>query len=186
MLKLPRRVPFGPINNIQQTFEHPQVRVALNAARGSKADEHATAIRLSRGRLRWKWRQVVRSGHWSMLADAGALAVQHPRSGKIKLVAPAVTYDGQKMAVRRAPPWLSEHTTEVSKCVRRERNSGLNVLAGAGGARLHRKRDSRPAGEINYLIFSQIRMTSELPNKGHRHESGIVTDRKCKQGNGPF
>ncbi|TEB39701.1 CAIB/BAIF family enzyme [Coprinellus micaceus] len=67
-------VPFGPINNIQQTFEHPQ----------------AVARRVT-------------------------VEVEHPRSGKIKLVAPAVAYDGQKMAVRLPPPWLSQHTTEVRK-----------------------------------------------------------------------
>jgi len=39
--------------------------------------------------------------------------LQHPRSGKIKLVSPPVTYNGQKMSVRLPPPWLSEHTTEV-------------------------------------------------------------------------
>ncbi|PPQ81281.1 hypothetical protein CVT25_015065 [Psilocybe cyanescens] len=54
-------VPFGPINNIEQTFKHPQ----------------------------------------------------HGRAGKIKLVAPAVAYNGQKMAIRFPPPWLSEHTEEV-------------------------------------------------------------------------
>ncbi|KAF5382526.1 hypothetical protein D9615_002808 [Tricholomella constricta] len=64
-------VPFGPINNIKQTFDHPQ----------------AVA------------REVI-------------VEVEHPRSGKIKLVAPAVSYNGKKMAVRRPPPWLSEHTTE--------------------------------------------------------------------------
>lgn len=65
-------IPFGPINNIQQTFEHPQ----------------AVA------------RQVT-------------VEVEHPRAGKIKLVAPAVSYNGQKMPVNRPPPWLSEHTEEV-------------------------------------------------------------------------
>ncbi|KAF8073636.1 CAIB/BAIF family enzyme [Lyophyllum atratum] len=65
-------VPFGPINNIQQTFDHPQAIA----------------------------RQVT-------------VEVEHPRSGKIKLVAPAVMYNGKKMDVRRPPPWLSEHTTEV-------------------------------------------------------------------------
>jgi len=65
-------VPFGPINNIQQTFEHPQ----------------AVA------------RQVT-------------VEVEHGRCGKVKLVAPAVAYNGQKMPVRLPPPWLSEHTTEV-------------------------------------------------------------------------
>jgi len=65
-------VPFGPINNIEQTFKHPQA-----VARG-----------------------VV-------------VEVQHPRAGKIKLVGPAVTYNGKKMPVNRPPPWLSEHTDEV-------------------------------------------------------------------------
>ncbi|KAJ7075850.1 CAIB/BAIF family enzyme [Mycena belliarum] len=65
-------VPFGPINNIQQTFEHPQA-----VARGVTVE------------------------------------VEHPRSGKIKLVAPAVSYNGEKMKIRRPPPWLSEHTEEV-------------------------------------------------------------------------
>jgi len=65
-------VPYGPINNIQQTFEHPQ----------------AVA------------RQV-------------AVEVEHPRSGKIKLVAPPVSYNGKKMDVRMPPPWLSQHTDEV-------------------------------------------------------------------------
>ncbi|KAF7365427.1 CAIB/BAIF family enzyme [Mycena venus] len=65
-------VPFGPINNIQQTFAHPQA-----VARGVTVE------------------------------------VEHPRAGKIKLVAPAVSYNGEKMKVRRPPPWLSEHTNEV-------------------------------------------------------------------------
>lgn len=39
---------------------------------------------------------------------------QHPRSGKIKLVAPAVMYNGRRMPVRLPPPWLSQHTEEVN------------------------------------------------------------------------
>ncbi|PIL22451.1 hypothetical protein GSI_15139 [Ganoderma sinense ZZ0214-1] len=65
-------VPFGPINNIEQTFAHPQV-----AAR-------------------------------QMISD-----VEHPRAGKVKLVSPAVTYNGKRMPITRAPPYLSQHTTEV-------------------------------------------------------------------------
>ncbi|TCD63020.1 hypothetical protein EIP91_006083 [Steccherinum ochraceum] len=65
-------VPFGPINNIKQTFEHPQA-----IARGSVVD------------------------------------VEHPRAGKIKLVAPAVAYNGKKMPITRPPPYLSQHTSEV-------------------------------------------------------------------------
>ncbi|KAF4591169.1 hypothetical protein EYR40_009772 [Pleurotus pulmonarius] len=65
-------IPFGPINNVRQAFEHPQAKA-----------RHA------------------------------AVEVDHPRAGKIKVVAPAVFYDGKKMPVRRPPPWLSQHTTEV-------------------------------------------------------------------------
>ncbi|KNZ81310.1 CaiB/baiF CoA-transferase family protein C7orf10 [Termitomyces sp. J132] len=65
-------VPFGPINNIKQTFDHPQAIA----------------------------RQVT-------------VEVEHPRAGKVKLVAPAVTYNGKRMAVHMPPPWLSEHTMEV-------------------------------------------------------------------------
>ncbi|THV03821.1 CAIB/BAIF family enzyme [Dendrothele bispora CBS 962.96] len=64
--------PFGPLNNIKQTFEHPQA-IARNVT----------------------------------------VEVDHPRAGKIKLVAPAVTYNGQKMKVTRPPPWLSQHTEEI-------------------------------------------------------------------------
>lgn len=39
--------------------------------------------------------------------------VEHKRAGKIKLLAPAVVYDGKKMEVSRAPPVLGEHTVEV-------------------------------------------------------------------------
>ncbi|KAI0670874.1 CAIB/BAIF family enzyme [Trametes maxima] len=65
-------VPFGPINNIRQTFAHPQV-----AAR-------------------------------EMVTE-----VEHPRAGKIKLVSPAVTYNGKRMPISKPPPYLSQHTTEV-------------------------------------------------------------------------
>ncbi|GJJ14621.1 hypothetical protein Clacol_008887, partial [Clathrus columnatus] len=65
-------VPFGPINNIQQTFEHPQA-VARNLV----------------------------------------TEVQHPRIGKIKMVAPAVHYNGERMPITRPPPWHSQHTREV-------------------------------------------------------------------------
>ncbi|KAJ8691176.1 hypothetical protein PTI98_010771 [Pleurotus ostreatus] len=65
-------IPFGPINNVRQAFEHPQAKA-----------RHA------------------------------AVEVDHPRAGKIKVVAPAVFYDGKKMPVRRPPPWLSQHTSEV-------------------------------------------------------------------------
>jgi len=65
-------VPFGPINNLKQTFEHPQA-----VARGT------------------------------------AVEVEHPRAGKIKLVAPAVTYNGKRMPISRPPPYLGQHTTEI-------------------------------------------------------------------------
>ncbi|KAL5501631.1 hypothetical protein ACEPAH_8891 [Sanghuangporus vaninii] len=65
-------IPFGPINNIKQTFDHPQAK-----ARGIVTE------------------------------------INHPRSGNVKLVAPAVRYNGERMPVTRPPPWLSEHTNEV-------------------------------------------------------------------------
>lgn len=65
-------LPFAPINNIAQTFAHPQAK-----ARG-----------------------VVEE-------------VEHPRAGKIKLAAAAVTYDGEKPKAYRPPPYLGEHTEEV-------------------------------------------------------------------------
>lgn len=39
--------------------------------------------------------------------------VDHPRAGRIKIVAPAVRYGGGKMKVTRPPPVLGEHTDEV-------------------------------------------------------------------------
>ncbi|KAG6329757.1 hypothetical protein ID866_9331 [Astraeus odoratus] len=65
-------VPFGPINNIKQTFAHPQA-----------------------------------------VARCSTVEVDHPRAGKVRMVAPPVTYNGKRMPVRRPPPWLSQHTTEV-------------------------------------------------------------------------
>lgn len=51
--------PFAPVNNIRQTFEHPQA-----VARGVVTE------------------------------------VEHPRAGRIKLLAPAVSYNNEKMKVR--------------------------------------------------------------------------------------
>jgi len=65
-------IPFGPINNIEQTFEHPQALA----------------------------RKLVKE-------------VEHPRVGKVKLVGPAVMYNGKRMPISRPPPWLSQHTEEV-------------------------------------------------------------------------
>ncbi|KAH9841341.1 CAIB BAIF family enzyme [Rhodofomes roseus] len=65
-------VPFGPINNVEQTFKHPQA-----------------------------------------LARDIVVNVEHPRAGPIKLVGPAVMYNGQRMPLRRPPPWLSQHTSEI-------------------------------------------------------------------------
>lgn len=65
-------MPYGPINDIPQTFDHPQVK-----ARGLVVD------------------------------------VEHPRAGKVKLVGPAVQYNGARMGIRRPPPYLGQHTKEV-------------------------------------------------------------------------
>ncbi|KAJ7601138.1 CoA-transferase family III domain-containing protein [Mycena floridula] len=67
-----RGVPHGAINNIGETFSHPQA-----------------------------------------VARKVTVEVDHPRAGKIKLVAPPVTYNGRKMPVYLPPPFLSEHTEEV-------------------------------------------------------------------------
>ena len=62
------------------------------------------------------------------------IAAQHPRAGKIKLVAPAVTYNGKRMPVTRPPPYLSQHTSEVSAdgVAPSGSNSGLQVLQELG------------------------------------------------------
>lgn len=65
-------LPFAPINNIENTFKHPQA-VARNIV----------------------------------------VEVDHARAGKLKLVAPAIQYDGERMPVHRAPPVLGQHTLEV-------------------------------------------------------------------------
>lgn len=53
--------PFAPVNNIRQSFEHPQTQA----------------------------REMVTE-------------VDHPRAGKVKLVSPAVQYNGHRMAVSSA------------------------------------------------------------------------------------
>lgn len=92
-LKCPYSVPFGPINNIEQTFAHPQA-----VARGITVEVE------------------VRNPP-SYLDKLLIVFIQHPRAGKIKLVAPAVTYNGKRMPVTRPPPYLSQHTSEVSHAI---------------------------------------------------------------------
>lgn len=89
----PDSVPFGPINNIKQTFEHPQA-----IARGVtvEIDVRPHFCRLQQ-----------RSGFDYVFV------LQHPRAGPVKLVAPAVMYNGKRMPVTRPPPYLSQHTDEV-------------------------------------------------------------------------
>jgi succinate--hydroxymethylglutarate CoA-transferase len=65
-------VPYGPINDIPQTFEHPQVKA----------------------------RKLI-------------VEMEHPRAGTIKMVGPAVQYNGERMKVRRPPPYLGQHTREI-------------------------------------------------------------------------
>ncbi|KAK2459643.1 hypothetical protein APHAL10511_008288 [Amanita phalloides] len=65
-------VPHGPINNIEQTFEHGQAIA----------------------------RQVT-------------VEVEHQRAGRVKMVGPAVRYNGSRMEMVRAAPWLGEHTVQV-------------------------------------------------------------------------
>lgn len=51
--------------------------------------------------------------HPQAIARGVVAEVDHPRAGRIKLVAPAVFYDGARMKVERAPPVLGQHTVEV-------------------------------------------------------------------------
>jgi succinate--hydroxymethylglutarate CoA-transferase len=92
-------VPYGPINNIQQTFEHPQA-----IARGVVVEIE------------------VRTPVYVIIPPLSS--PQHPRAGKIKLVGPAVAYNGKKMAINRPPPWLSEHTDEVRPFLRSSESNG--------------------------------------------------------------
>ncbi|KAH0832207.1 CAIB/BAIF family enzyme [Lanmaoa asiatica] len=84
-------IPFGPINNIGQTFAHPQA-----IARESTVEIDVRVSLVQRA------------------CRAGTLFLgKHPRAGKVRMVAPPVTYNGKRMPVRRPPPWLSQHTTEI-------------------------------------------------------------------------
>lgn len=65
-------MPYGPINDIPQTFDHPQVKA----------------------------RKLV-------------VEMEHPRAGTIKMVGPAVQYNGERMKIQRPPPYLGEHTREI-------------------------------------------------------------------------
>jgi len=51
--------------------------------------------------------------HPQAIARGVTVETDHPRAGRIKLVAPPVSYNGKKMQVTRPPPWLSQHTDEV-------------------------------------------------------------------------
>ena len=84
-------VPHGPINNIEQTFEHPQA-----VARGAVVEVDV---------------RLFLTNIFTWIAHS---ILQHPRAGPIKMVAPAVSYNGKKMPVTRPPPWLGQHTDEVS------------------------------------------------------------------------
>jgi len=51
--------------------------------------------------------------HPQAVARGIVTEVDHPRIGKLKMVAPAVHYDGERMPVRRPPPVLGQHTLEI-------------------------------------------------------------------------
>jgi len=51
--------------------------------------------------------------HPQAIARGVTVEVDHPRAGRIKLAAPAMMYDGEKMKVTRPPPVLGQHTLEV-------------------------------------------------------------------------
>lgn len=51
--------------------------------------------------------------HPQAIARKVVVEVEHPRAGKIKLAAPVIAYDGEKMQITRPPPVLGQHTLEV-------------------------------------------------------------------------
>ncbi|GAA6004166.1 hypothetical protein JCM10207_002463 [Rhodosporidiobolus poonsookiae] len=51
--------------------------------------------------------------HEQTVARRMVREVEHPRAGKIKLVAPAVQYNGERMELTRPPPVLRQHTVEI-------------------------------------------------------------------------
>ena len=65
-------LPYAPINNIEDTFKHPQA-----------------------------------------VAREVTVEVEHARAGKVKLLAPAIRYNGAKMKVERAPPVLGQDTSAI-------------------------------------------------------------------------
>lgn len=77
--------------------------------------------------------------------------VQHPRAGKIKLVGPAVSYNGKRMPVTRPPPWLSQHTTEVDTPTASAHKFSLELTQGTYGAGVFVERNQRVPIQGGYL-----------------------------------
>ena len=59
----------------------------------------------------------MRNDTAALLCCSNRKPIQHPRAGTIKLVGPAVSYNGKRMPLTRPPPWLSQHTDEVRDCL---------------------------------------------------------------------
>lgn len=51
--------------------------------------------------------------HPQAVARGIVAEVDHPRIGKLKMVAPAIHYNGERMPIKRPPPVLGQHTLEI-------------------------------------------------------------------------
>ncbi|KAJ1564118.1 hypothetical protein HK096_009524, partial [Nowakowskiella sp. JEL0078] len=87
----PLGVPFAPVNNLQQTFAHPQVI------------------------------------HRNMVQD-----IDHPKSGKVKLIGPAVKYSDTPATIRQPPPTLGQHNSEVLEDLLNYRSSDVERFKNEG------------------------------------------------------
>lgn len=105
---------------------HGHLRAACHLGQSIISNRLSRTHKLAHGRLRWRLMYVSHPESinpfprvivYGLIIDVDSIQ-QHPRAGKVRLVAPPVTYNGMRMPVRRPPPWLSQHTKEVRVHVR--------------------------------------------------------------------
>ena len=113
--------PFAPVNNIRQSFEHPQTQA----------------------------REMVKE-------------VDHPRAGKVKLVAPAIQYNGQRMEVSgcshsgSSPRFIL--MLQPARSVHASASGpGAAYRRSAAGTRLRGQQDCGVAGKERGVIRGQYR-----------------------------